>query len=104
MHAPGLVPPLRGHAQSIVHADALDDQHPVLGLDLACRLDFVALRVDVDVTRLQRACEGAGQSPPGGSHDVVERGRVRWVVLGAHTVVLGHLGVNAERHRLALGR
>jgi hypothetical protein len=100
----GLVSPFRSDGESIAHVDAFDQQHPVLGLNLPHRLDFVAFRIDFDVTRLQRAGEGAGQSPPCCRHHVVERGRVRWVILRAHAIVLGNLGVNAENHRLALGR
>ena len=104
MHPLDLASPFRGHPQSIAHVDAFDDQHPVLGLDLPYRLHFVALGIDLDLTRLQRAGKGAGQSPPSGRHHVVEGGGVRRVILGAHAIVLGHLGVNAKHHRLTLGR
>jgi hypothetical protein len=104
MDALGLVSLLRSDGESVAHVDAFDQQHPVLGLDLAYGLDFVPLRINLDLTRLQRAGEGAGQSPPGCRHHVVECGRVGWVVLGAHAIVLGDLGVNAESHRLTLGR
>jgi hypothetical protein len=104
MYPLDLVSPFRSHAQSIAHADALDDQHPILSLDLPDRLHFVPLRIDFNLTRLQRAGKGAGQSPPSCRHHIVERGRVRWIVLGAHAIVLGNLGVNTENHRLALGR
>jgi hypothetical protein len=104
MDAVGLVSPFRSDGESIAHVDALDHQHPVLRLDLPCRLDFVPVRIDFDLARLQRAGEGARESPPGGRHHVVERGRVRWVIVGAHAIVLGNLGVNPERHRLMLGR
>jgi hypothetical protein len=48
MDALDLVSPFRGDGES------------VLGLDFPYRLDFVAFRIDFDVTRLQRAGEGAG--------------------------------------------
>jgi hypothetical protein len=60
MDALDLVSPFRGDGESIAHTDAFDQQHPVLGLDFPYRLDFVAFRIDFDVTRLQRAGEGAG--------------------------------------------
>jgi hypothetical protein len=104
MDALGLVSPFRGDGESIAHVDALDQQDPVLCLDLPRRLDFVPLRIDFDLARLQRAGEGARESPPGCRHHVVERGRVRWVILRAHPIVLGNLGMNPERHRLMLGR
>jgi hypothetical protein len=49
----------------------------VLDLHLADRLDLELLGIDVDLTRFQRAGEGARQSPAGGRDDVVERRRVR---------------------------
>jgi hypothetical protein len=100
----GLVSPFRSDGESIAHVDAFDDQHAVLGLDLAHRLDFVALRIDFDLARLQRAGKGAGQSPPGCRHHVVERGRVGWVIVAADAIVFGDLGVNPESDRLTLSR
>jgi hypothetical protein len=46
-------------------ADPLDNQDALLVLDVSERLDLVALRIDLDLTRLQRAGERAGQSPAG---------------------------------------
>jgi hypothetical protein len=103
VHPLHLLTPVLGHGESVAHRDAPDHEHLVLEHDLADRLDLVALGIDLDVTRFQRAGEGAGQSAAGGSYDVVERGRVRRVLLGAHAVVLGNLGMDAERHRLVLG-
>jgi hypothetical protein len=84
--------------------DALDNQHAIVGLDLADRLYLVALRIDLDLTRLQRAGERARQSPPGGSHHVIECRGVRRILLRTHPVVLGHLGMHAEHNWLRLGR
>jgi hypothetical protein len=83
--------------------DAFDEQHAFLGLDLANGLDLIPLGIDLNLTRLQRAGEGASQSAAGSSHDVVECGRVRRVLLRTDTVVLGHLGVHAEHDRRLFG-
>jgi hypothetical protein len=104
MDAFGLLSLFWSNGESVAHVDAFDQQHPVLGLDLAYSLNFVPLRIDVDLTRFQRAGEGAGQSAPGCRHHVVECGRVWRVILGAHAIVLGDLGVNPESHGLTLGR
>src|SRR5918996_6154046 len=56
--------------------DSSDHQHAVLGLDLADRLCGQSSFSGGNLTRLQRASEGAGQSPGGGSDYVVERGRM----------------------------
>ena len=92
------------HRQRVVDDDPLDYEHAVAVVDLAAGLHLVTVPLHFDLTRLQRAGKGAGQSAAGGGHHVVERGGVRRVVLGAHAVVLGHLGVDAERHRVVLGR
>jgi hypothetical protein len=76
-----------------VHGDAADHQHLVLELDLTDRLNLVALRVDFDVTRLQLAGAGAGQSPAGRGDHIVERGCVRRVLLRRDAVVRGDLRV-----------
>lgn len=90
--------------EAITHADAFDHEHVVLGLDLADRLDLVALSIDFDLTRFQRARERAGQSPASRSDDVVERGRVRRIAVRIHAVVLGDLRMHAKRNRFGLGR
>ncbi len=91
MHPLGLLPALFGDREPVAHVDALDDQHAVLGLDLADGLNVVAVRIDFDLTRLQRAGEGAGQSAPGRRDHVVERRGVRRVLLGPDAIVLGDL-------------
>jgi hypothetical protein len=61
------------------------------------------LGIDLDLTRLQRAGEGASQSAAGGGHHVVECRGVGWVLLRPDAVVLGHLGVHAEHDWRFLG-
>jgi hypothetical protein len=104
MHPLYVLAPVRRHGDPIMDPDALDNQHAILGLDLADRLDLVALRIDLDLTRLQRAGERARQSPSGGSHHVIECRGVRWILVRTHPVVLSHLGMHAEYDRLRLGR
>ena len=94
---------VRGDGEAVIDPDPLDHEDAVLGLDLACGLDLVALGIDVDVTRLQRAGKRAGQSPGGRSDDVVERRGVRRIPLRIDAVVLGHLRVDPERDRALLG-
>ena len=84
--------------------DSSDHQHAVLGLDLADRLCGQSSFSGGDLTRLQRASEGAGQSPGGGSDHVVERGRMCRFAAAGNAVVVSDLVVNAEQDRLILGR
>ena len=86
-----------------MNGDALDDEHLFLEHHLADCLDLIALRIDIDVARFQRAGEGAGQSAASGRHDVIQRRCVRGVLVGADAVVLSDLGMNAKRHRLMFG-
>ena len=84
--------------------DSLDHKNVVLGLYLADSLDLEPFAIDLDLTRLQRAGERAGQSPSGGSHHVIECRGVRRILLGTHSIVLSHLRVHPEDNRLRLGR
>jgi hypothetical protein len=92
-----------GHADPVVHADPLEDQHAVLVLDLAAGLDVVPALLNFDLTRFQRAGKGARQSAGGRGDYVVERGRLGREPLRVGAVVLGHFGVHAEAHRLVGG-
>ena len=55
--------------------DSPDDENAVVLADLATNVPDEAPVARPDPARLQRASEGAGESPAGGGHDVVERGR-----------------------------
>ena len=83
--------------------DSSDHQHAVLGLDLADRLCGQSSFSGGDLTRLQRASEGAGQSPGGGSDHVVERGRMCRLAAARDAVVVRDLVVDAELDRLLTG-
>jgi hypothetical protein len=98
-----LAPVVGDAAQPVGHDDALDDQRLVLKNDLADRYDAEIIRVNIDVTRFQRAGKGARQSPARGRDDIVQRRRARGKVVGADAVVLGDLGVDAEGHGVHLG-
>ncbi len=89
--------------QPVVDRDPLDYKHPVAVEDLSLGNRLELIPVDLDVTRIQRAGEGARQSPAGrGDHVVQSRGLGREVVR-RDPVVLGDLGVNSERDRLLHG-
>jgi hypothetical protein len=104
VHALDLLAPVGRHGEAVMDGDALDHQDAVAVEHLADGFDLVVVGLDFDVTRLQRACECAGQSPAGRGDDVVERRRVGRIVVRADAVVLGHLGVDAECDGFLLGR
>ncbi len=93
---------IRSDAESVANVDAFDHQHAVLEFDLAGRVALESAFASRDVTRLQRASEGAGQSAGGGGDDVVERRRTFRFRSCWHTVVLGDGGVDAKDNRLIL--
>jgi hypothetical protein len=99
-----LAPIVGDAAQTIGHDDALDDQRLVLEDNLADRLDVEVILANLDMTRFQRAGKGARQSPAGGRDHVVQRGGAGWKVARGDAVMLGDLGMDAERHRLLFGR
>jgi hypothetical protein len=98
----GFLPLLRRYRQPVVNCDPLNHEHAVTVVYLADRLDLVPLGIDFDLTRLQRAGESACQSAARRGDDVVERRGVRRELLRIDSVVLGHLGMHAESHGLAL--
>ena len=104
VHSFGVRSSLVGDGEPVVDSDPLDHEHSVVGFDLAGRLDVVALWIDFDLARLQRACERAGQSAAGRRNDVIERRGVWRVLGGIDAIVLGNLGVDPERDRVVLGR
>jgi hypothetical protein len=74
--------------QVVANVDASDDQHLPVQLDLTIRFRSQESLPGRDPARLQRAPEGSGESPGGGSHDVVQRGRVGLVDCRIHSVML----------------
>jgi hypothetical protein len=86
-----LLPTGVGNPEPIPNGDAANHENLVLEHNFADRLDLVAFRINIDLTRLQRAREGARQSAASCRHHVVERGRVRWVAIGPDAVVLRDL-------------
>jgi hypothetical protein len=88
--------------KDVADVDPLEDEHAVLDLDFARGLTREPAVGCVDVTRLQRASEGARQSAGGGGDDVVERGRVFGFAVARNVVVVGDRVVDAEGDRLAL--
>jgi hypothetical protein len=96
VHSLRVRPSLCGYREAIVDSDSLDHKDAVLGLDLAGGLGLVSLGIDLDLTRLQRAGKGAGQSATGRRDDVVKRRSVRRILRRVDAVVLGDLGVNPE--------
>jgi hypothetical protein len=57
--------------------NAADHEHFVFGLNLAPDISRQPAVACVDLSRFQRAPEGAGQSAAGGSYDVIECRGVR---------------------------
>ncbi|HWE11633.1 MAG TPA: hypothetical protein VG325_19960 [Solirubrobacteraceae bacterium] len=91
MDALGISTLIFGNGESVMDGDPLDHQHAILGFDLADRFYLKPLTLDVDLTRFQRAGEGAGQSAAGRGDHVVKRGGVWRKLLRGYAVVLGDL-------------
>lgn len=90
--------------ERVLDVNPLDDEDAVLCLDLADCLTRQPPFSRLDLTRLQRASEGAGQSAAGGRDHVVERRRPLDVAAAGDAVVVCDLVVNAELDRLLAGR
>jgi hypothetical protein len=81
--------------------NAPDDQDSFLQFDFASNLRRELIVARIDLTRFQRASEGAHHSTGGSGDDVVD-GRGMWLLnfVGRDFVVLGDCAVDAEDHRL----
>ena len=84
--------------------DAADHQDVVFRLDFAHGLGNQPRVRRINVTRFQRASEGAGESTGGGGDNVIERRRVRFEHFGRHLIMLGYRAMHAESHRCGFGR
>jgi hypothetical protein len=92
-HAGVHIPP---RAKNVVGVNPLDHKNAAVQDDLAGHFGSEFAARCFDSSRLQRAPEGAGQSPAGRRNDVIERRRVRRILVRIHAVVIGDLGVDTE--------
>jgi len=90
--------------QVVGDVDTANDEHLPIQFDLTGRVRGQPSIAGRDPARLQRAPKGAGESPGGRGHDIIQRGGVRHVDLGIHAVVFRDLRMDAEERRLILGR
>ena len=76
----------------------LDHQHAIFFLDFTHGLAYKAVDRSGNLTRLQRASKGAGQSTGSRGHDVVERCGVGWKGIRRHFIVIRDRPVHAKQH------
>jgi hypothetical protein len=94
---------LFGSADCHRNMNAADNQHPVLGFNLATDIGGQAAFACIDLARLQRAPEGSHHSAARSSYDVIQGGCMRARQLAfIHSVVLCDRAVNAELDRAFL--
>ena len=84
--------------------NAPDDQDATFDFNFAHALGNQALVRSRDLTRLQRASKGAGESAGGGRNDVVQCRRVRFQHVWRDLVVFGNRAVYSKNHWLRFGR
>ncbi len=84
--------------------DAFDDEHTIFCFDVANRVRNQIAAACVDLARLQRASQGAGQSTGRGRHDPINRGGIRRKVVHRDAIVLSDIGVDAKGVMLVFGR
>ena len=84
--------------------DAADDEDVILGFDFADGLGNQAGIGRINLTRLQRASEGAGESTGSGGDDVIEGGGVGIEDLRRDLIVFGDGAMDAEQDGRGLGR
>jgi hypothetical protein len=83
------------------YVDSFDDEHSFFELDFPSNISREFVIACIDLTRFQRASEGAHHSTGGSGDDVVDGGGVRILdFVGRDFVMLGDCAVNAEDHWL----
>lgn len=90
--------------QMIPNVNPLDHEHFVFRLNLPSDFRKQPAVARGNLARLQRAPEGARESPAGRGHDVIKGGCVRLMLPDVNPVMLGYRSVNAEQNRRRLGR
>ena len=89
MHAFGGLPVLFARFQPQLDMDAPDYQNTIFFFDFADGLAHQPVYGSGDLTRLQRASKGSGESTRGRRHDVIESGRMSREGVRRHFIVLG---------------
>jgi hypothetical protein len=80
--------------------NAPNDQDAVFDFDFTHCIGRKTVVRSGDLTRLQRASEGAGESTGGGGYDVVQGSSARLNRTGRHFIMFGDGAVHSENDRL----
>ena len=98
MHSLGRLPVLGSRPQAQDYVNAPDDQHSILGLHFTRRIRRQLPRRGINLTRLQRASKGPGESARRCRDDVVQCGGMGFENIGRHFVVLRHRAMYSEEN------
>ena len=82
MHSLGRLLVLGSRLQAQNYVNAPDDQHSILGLHFTRRIRRQPPRRGINLTRLQRASKGPGESASRCRDDVVQRGGMGFEDIG----------------------
>jgi hypothetical protein len=88
----------------VCHVNALDDEDLAVLLHVTDAPRYEGSAACMNVARLQRASQGAGQSTDRCGDDVVDRRCVWRVFVCGDSVMLGDCPVDAERHLALIAR
>ena len=94
---------LAGAGDPIHDVDPLQHQHAAVCFDLATHLRHQLAVARIDVTRLQRASEGAQQSTASRCDHVIDGRSMRLRDVGRNAVMFGDRSMHAEAYGLCLG-
>jgi hypothetical protein len=100
--APGRFAFVGLYLQVVSNVNPPNDQYIPLLFDLTDRLGLKPSLPSRYTARLQRAPQGAGQSPSRGSHQVIQGGRMGLVDVQVYAIMLGNFGVDSEEGWLRL--
>ena len=86
----------------INHMNATNYEDVTFCLNFTSNLSRQTFVARIDLTRLQRAPEGAGQSTGSRGDDIVQRGCVGWKSVGWHFVMCSDGAMDSEYNGLRL--
>jgi len=93
-----------GSLQTIIHMNSANDQNALVTDDLSLSIAHQAAIGGVNLTRFQRAPEGASQSTGRGGHHIVDGGGVARETVGWNSIVSRYLAMHSKTDRVLFCR
>ena len=98
------LPLIHSRSELIAHVNASDHKHVALEFNFSDGFRTKPVIAGVDLARLQRAAECAGESTGGRGNDIIQGCGMRRISLRGDPIMFSDLGMDAEDNRFFLRR